>query len=193
MLPWTHPSHRFTLVGVVLLHCTRLQCSLHFYAYTLAMQSMVSAFIQHPSTYLSKYIIIKGRNSRGLASATGTFGLHSFSLATHTATFSLSAVAPPRIAASSLPHPLSSRPSCGYPWPGRAAPSRGLASTALSAKLWLPVLSLCAGERARVLVGVVTAAPPSATAALLTAPPRCMPSNGLGGRGSKGIHLQGSL
>jgi hypothetical protein len=46
------------LVGVVRLHCTHLQCSLHFSAYTLAMQSMVSAFIQHPNKYPSRYIIV---------------------------------------------------------------------------------------------------------------------------------------
>jgi hypothetical protein len=57
MLPWTYLSHRSTPTGVVLLHCTSLQCSLHFCTYTLAMQSMVSAFIQHPSTYPSRYII----------------------------------------------------------------------------------------------------------------------------------------
>jgi hypothetical protein len=57
VLPWTHPSHRFTPVGVILLHCSRLQYSLHFYAYTLAMQSMVSAFIQHPFKHPSRYII----------------------------------------------------------------------------------------------------------------------------------------
>jgi hypothetical protein len=56
--PLDYPSHRFTPVGVVLFHCTRLQCSLHFYAYTLAMQSMVSTFIQHPSTYPSRYLIL---------------------------------------------------------------------------------------------------------------------------------------
>jgi hypothetical protein len=33
------------LVGVVQLHCTYIQCSLHISTYTLAMQSMVSAFI----------------------------------------------------------------------------------------------------------------------------------------------------
>jgi hypothetical protein len=57
VLPWTHPSHQFTPVRVVPLHCTRLQCSLHFCAYTLAMQSMVSAFIQHPFKHPSRYII----------------------------------------------------------------------------------------------------------------------------------------
>jgi hypothetical protein len=56
--PLDYPSHRFTPIGVVLFHCTCLQRSLHFCAYTLAMQSMVSAFIQHPSTYPSRYIII---------------------------------------------------------------------------------------------------------------------------------------
>jgi hypothetical protein len=56
--PLDYPSHWFIPVGVVILHCTRLQCSLHFCAYTLAMQSMVSAFIQHPSTYPSRYIIL---------------------------------------------------------------------------------------------------------------------------------------
>jgi hypothetical protein len=56
--PWIQPSHRSTPIGVDLVHCTRLQCSLHFWAYTLAMQCMVSAFIQHPSTYPSRYIII---------------------------------------------------------------------------------------------------------------------------------------
>jgi hypothetical protein len=49
--PLDYPSHRSTPVGVVLLHCTRLQCSLHFCAYTLAMQSMVSPF-KHPSRYI---------------------------------------------------------------------------------------------------------------------------------------------
>jgi hypothetical protein len=57
MLPWNHPSHQSTPVGVVLFHCTHLQCSLHFYTYTLAMQSLVSAFIQHPSKHPSRYII----------------------------------------------------------------------------------------------------------------------------------------
>jgi hypothetical protein len=51
--PLDYPSHWFTPNGVVQLHCTRLQCSLHFSTYTLAMQSMVSTFIQHPSTYPS--------------------------------------------------------------------------------------------------------------------------------------------
>jgi hypothetical protein len=55
--PLDYPSHRFIPVGVVLLHCTRLQCSLHFCTYTLTMQSMVSAFIQHPSKHPSRYII----------------------------------------------------------------------------------------------------------------------------------------
>jgi hypothetical protein len=59
--PWNQPSHRppqcflessKPLVGVVLFHCTFLQCSLHFCTYTLAMQSMVSAFIQHYSRYI---------------------------------------------------------------------------------------------------------------------------------------------
>jgi hypothetical protein len=57
VLPWTHPSHRSTPIGVDLVHCTRLQWSLHFWAYTLAMHYMVSTFIQHPSTYPSRYII----------------------------------------------------------------------------------------------------------------------------------------
>jgi hypothetical protein len=49
--PWILPSHQ--LVGVVPLHCTHLKCSLHFSAYILAMQNMVSAFIQHPFEYPS--------------------------------------------------------------------------------------------------------------------------------------------
>jgi hypothetical protein len=60
VLPWTYPSHRSTPVGIVLLHCIDLQYSLYFCTYTLAMQSMVSAFIQHPSTYPSRYIILSG-------------------------------------------------------------------------------------------------------------------------------------
>jgi hypothetical protein len=64
--PLDYPSHWFTPVGIVLLHCTRLQCSLHFCAYTLAMQSMVSTFIQHPSTYPSRYIIIQYRFYNGM-------------------------------------------------------------------------------------------------------------------------------
>jgi hypothetical protein len=68
--PWTHPSHRSTpmflgliqatgQIGIIQLYCTCMQCSLHFSAYTLAMQSMVSAFIQHPSKYPSRYIIVQ--------------------------------------------------------------------------------------------------------------------------------------
>jgi hypothetical protein len=34
--------------------------NLHFFAYRLAMQNLVSVFIQHPSTYPSRYIIITG-------------------------------------------------------------------------------------------------------------------------------------
>jgi hypothetical protein len=44
---WIQPSHR--PIGVVPLPCTHLQCNLHFSDYILAMQSMVSTFIRHPS------------------------------------------------------------------------------------------------------------------------------------------------
>jgi hypothetical protein len=62
VLPRNHPSHWSTPIGVILLHCTRLQYSLHFCTYTLAMQSMVSAFIQHPSKHPSRCIIIGTSN-----------------------------------------------------------------------------------------------------------------------------------
>jgi hypothetical protein len=70
MPPWTYPSHWFHIqcylrliqatgsVGVVQLHCISLQRSLHFPAYTLAIQSMVNAFMQHSSKYPSRYIIV---------------------------------------------------------------------------------------------------------------------------------------
>jgi hypothetical protein len=44
-------------VEVIQLHCTSLQCNLHFFTYTLAMQRLVNAYIQHPSKYPSRYII----------------------------------------------------------------------------------------------------------------------------------------
>ena len=44
-------------VEIVQLHYIRLQCSLNFSAYTLAMQRMINAYIQHPSKDPSRYIM----------------------------------------------------------------------------------------------------------------------------------------
>jgi hypothetical protein len=53
VLSWTYPSHFYSWSCSI-----HLQCNLHFFAYTLAMQSMVSAFIQHPFKCPSRYIIV---------------------------------------------------------------------------------------------------------------------------------------
>jgi hypothetical protein len=49
VLPWYHPSHWSTPVGVILLHCTRLQYSLHLELYLYTSHAKYGQCI-HPTS-----------------------------------------------------------------------------------------------------------------------------------------------